>query len=410
VTETEKTILALVIENPRLVDVLLANCSEEIFGGVKNQEIFRAVQRFYSEGTSFDWAMIMDSLRGKVQEIYFTGMLETIRQIPDSLAEAKLKEKILVLKERQTKKLILKEIDEQTRFKPIDFDEIIHLAERGKFVGLIKEEPAFEVAYQNYVTWKNQGTSEIGLGLPRFDRQIDGFHPGEIVGIMGRAATAKTFLAINILHHLIKHTKKKIAFFTLEMSKAAFIERMLQVFYDKSRHALRVERITEQLTIEEFKTLYRDLKIYSRIYSVPEISKIVEKENFEVVFIDYLQLIRQSQGRSLYEKATYTIHEIKTLAKNQGVVIFLLIQISRQGGGGWQPVSIDMCRDSGAIEENCDFLIGIWNPNLAEDATPSWQGKICLKLIKNKRGPIVGIKAFFSKDSGRILEIEENAF
>jgi replicative DNA helicase len=225
---------------------------------------------------------------------------------------------------------------------------------------------------------------------------------------MGRAATAKTFLGLNILSHLIGCTPKRIGLFSLEMSKPALMERLLQIYFDKSRRGLSVEKITEQLGIQEFLSRFSSLRIYGRVYSVAEISDLVKRESLEIIFVDHLQLIPQSRGRSLYEGATYNIRELKELAKNRNVIIFLLIQTSRKGEGGGTPLTLDMARDSGSIEENVDFLVGIWNPSLEENADPAWKGKLSLKLLKNKRGPVFGIKAHFSRESGRIIEIEEN--
>jgi replicative DNA helicase len=406
--ETEKAILAVVIQFPNLLDFLLRNYFPGMFLDISNQAIFETLSTLNEGKISIDWMTVRDVLRGKVREFHFVSMIEALRGLPDSQAENFLKEKLALIKKAAGQKAVLKAIQEEASSPFVDFSRIIEAAEKGRLVETIRESSSFQAAYQDYVSWKAAGPSNIGTGLPSFDREIGGFHPGEIVGIMGRAATAKTFLGLNILSHLLPCTTKRIAFFTLEMSKAALTERLLQIYFDKSRHALEDEKITERLEVQEFLSRFSSLGIYSRVYSVAEISDQVKKAGLEIIFIDHLQLVRQTQGRSLYEKATYDIRELKELAKNQDVVIFLLIQISRKGEGGWTPVTLDMARDSGAIEENVDFLIGIWNPSLEQNADPKWRGKLSLKLLKNKRGPVFGVRAYFSRESGKIMEIDEN--
>ena len=100
------------------------------------------------------------------------------------------------------------------------------------------------------------------------------------------------------------------------------------------------------------------------------------------------------------------------MAKNKDIIIFLLIQLSRKGEGGWVPVTIDMARGSGTIEENCDFLVGIWNPNLYPDIDEKeaeyWRGKLAVKLLKNKRGITIGTQCHFDQYTGKIYEVETN--
>ena len=228
---------------------------------------------------------------------------------------------------------------------------------------------------------------------------------------MGRTTTGKTFVSINILNSIINKTNVNIGYFSLEMSKATLVERMMQIHFDQSR--FEISRMVKEKILfhDDFLEKYKDLKVYGRIYSVSDISRLVERDGLKIIFIDFLQLIRKTRGKSLYENVTHQIEELKELAKNKGVVIFLLIQLSRKGEGGWIPVTIDMARDSGTIEENCDFLIGIWNPSLYPDiddeSTEEWKGKLAIKLLKNKRGITIGTTCSFNSDTGKIYEIKK---
>ena len=401
-------ILAVVIQFPNLLDFLLRNYFPGMFLDIENQTIFETISQLNESRASVDWMTVRDLLRGRVRECHFASMLRTLHLLPDYLAENFLKEKITLIKKAAGHKAVLRAIQEEANSPFVDFDRIIEAAETGRLVELNREDSSFQNAYEAYIAWKAAGPSQVEIGLPSFDREIGGFHPGEIVGIMGRAATAKTFLALNILSHLVACTPKRIGLFSLEMSKAALMERLLQISFDKSRRALEVEKVSERLEAQEFLSRFSSVRVYSRVYGVAEISDLVKRESLEIIFVDHLQLIPQSRGRSLYEGATYNIRELKELAKNRNVIIFLLIQTSRKGEGGGTPLTLDMARDSGSIEENVDFLIGIWNPSLEKDADPAWKGKLSLKLLKNKRGPVFGIKAHFSRESGRIIEIEEN--
>jgi len=404
--ETEKAILAMIIEYPQYAPILFENCTLEIFESTNNKTIFKLIKKLNKERRQIDWLTMFDLLKGKVTEGYVAGLLKCTDGIFQSGAERWLLEKIGTLKRVKAKKTGMLECMRELEGQDPDFDRIIEIAEQGKLVELAKEPVDFKTAYNEYLDWKERKTTDIDLGIPSFDRQTDDYNYGEVIGIMARTAVGKTFLAINIINRLINLTEHKIGIFSLEMSKATFMERMMQVFFGMSRYEVNDKRKEGDLNIDEFMERHKKLNIYSRIYSVSEISRLVEKDGLKVVFIDYLQLLRKTKGRSLYEETSYQMEEIKELAKNREAVVFLLIQISRKGEGGWEVVTMDMARNSGTIEEHCDFLIGLWNPSLKENAEVYWNNKIAVRLLKNKRGNIKGVECHFDKFTGRIREIE----
>jgi len=69
-------------------------------------------------------------------------------------------------------------------------------------------------------------------------------------------------------------------------------------------------------------------------------------------------------------------------------------------------VTIDMARESGTIEEDSDFIIGCWQPWLKDQHDEYWNGKMCMQLLKNKRGQIAGCEFGFDYKSGRIWETQ----
>lgn len=403
---TERAILAIAIQYPEHIDTILTNCDNGFFNWPENQKIFDKIKDLHEGKSLADWETIIDLLSGEISASWFMGMQETLRGTYPSGIETLLLEKIKLVRQEKAKKVLLSEIWKELQGHAPDFDRILELAGQGKIIRVIQEEADFQAAYNSYLKWKEKRPTDIAIGLPSFDSLTDNFDYGEIISIMGRTTTGKTFSALNILERLLGHVSEKIGFFSMEMSKAAITERMMQLFYGLSRWELKRKRLINELDEKPFLKKYGDLNIYSRIYTVREIDKLVARDGLRIIFIDYLQLIRKDEGTSLTEKTSLVMQEIKELAKNREVVVFLMVQITRKGEGGWVPVTIDMARDSGAIEENSDFIVGIWNPSLKEKAAKKWEGKIRMKLLKNKRGVTVPIECNFDSSSGKIYEIE----
>lgn len=403
---TERAILAIAIQHPEHIDTVLANCGDGFFNWPENQKIFETIKDLHEGKSLADWETVIDLLIGQIKVAWFIAMQETLRGTYPSGIERLLLEKIKLVKEERAKKKILSEIQRELQGHAPDFDRILELAGQGKVIRIIQEESDFQTAYNAFLAWQEQRPTDIVMGLPSFDNLTDNFDFGEVIAIFGRTTTGKTFSALNVLARLKDHVTEKIGFFSLEMSKAALTERMMQLHYGLSRWELKRKRLVNELDEKPFLEKYEDLKVYSRVYTVREIEKLVARDGLRIVFIDYLQLIRKDEGKSLTEKTSFVMQEIKELAKNREAVVFLMVQITRKAEGGWVPVTIDMARDSGAIEENADFIIGIWNPNLKEGAAKKWEGKICMKLLKNKRGTTKGIECNFDYLSGKIYELE----
>lgn len=404
--DTERAVLAIAIQYPEHIETVLANCDDGFFKWPENQKIYETIKDLHEGKSLTDWETITDLLKGEIHATWFMAMQDTLRGTYPMGLEALLLGKIKIVKEERAKKAILSEIEKELQGHAPDFDRILELANKGKVIRLIQEEADFQTAYDAYIDWKERRPTNITTGFPTFDNLTDNYDFGEIITIMGREITGKTFCALNILERLLDHVTDKIGFFSLEMSKASITERIMQLFYGLSRWELKRKRDINELDEKPFLEKYENLNVYSRVYTVKEIERLVRRDGLKIVFIDFLQLIKDDTGRGLYEQASSNMREIKELAKNNEVVVFLLSQLSRKSEGPWAQVTLGMARDSGHIEQDSDFIIAVWDPWLQEGAGEEWADKIMLKLIKNKRGMTKGIECRRDRSTGKLYELE----
>lgn len=404
---TERAILAIAIQHPEHVETVLVNCDDGFFKWVENQKIYETIKDLHEGKSLADWETITDLLKGEISASWFMAMQDTLKGSYPMGIENLLLEKIKIVKEDKAKRVILAEINKELLGHTPDFRRLQALVDKGMVIKFTQEEADFQTAYDAYIDWKERRPTNIATGFPTFDKLTDNFDHGELVTIMGRTTTAKTWTALNILNRLISHVDAKIGFFSMEMAKSALIERMMQLDFGLSRYDVHKERIARRLDEKEFFDKYRDLNVYGRVYSVKEVERLVDRNGLKIIFLDYLQLMKVGEGNSIYEKTTYRMQETKEMAKNKGVMIFLMVQLSRKAEGGWIPVTIDMARESGSIEESSDFIVGTWDPSLQEGASVKHDGQLRMRLLKNKRGPTIGITCSFSKISGKIYELEK---
>lgn len=406
----EKAVLAIVMDRPELAETLFDNLTDEYFHGA-TLAVFQAMTELRSDGMDYRWATVRDRLGDKFGPAFWDDMLASTRGVHFSGAEAFLKEKVHLIKTEHNKKKLLAEISTVAGKAALDDDDVDMMGQTVQSMRLIgkpKESPGFADAMNEYNERIRQEASDITTGLRGIDRRVDGFNAGELVTILARAGTGKTFMALNILNHLAGKVPFKLAMFSLEMPKSAIVERAMEVYFGFSRGEIKARALDGTLYLKDFLARFAKVDIYDRIYSATEIRKIIEREGYRAVFIDFLHLVKPEIIGSPYQQISRVIADLKQTAKDTGSVAFLLHQLSRQAGSGEVQVEAAHARDSGQIEELSDFLIGIWNPGLAKDAPPDTDDQLMVRLLKNKRGERWTVVCQFDKRNGRITEIEED--
>lgn len=357
------------------------------------------------------WQTVLDACGAKVHPSYRQMLMDSTRGLHPSGAETFLREKIARIRAEAQQRVALAQVG-QIAAKPLiddeDIDELEKAVQAARVIGRPKESAALAAAVSEYREHVRRAESDITLGFPQLDRLIDGFNPGELVTIMARAAVGKTWMALHVIEQLAGRVPHKMALFSMEMPKSAIVERLLELMFERGRGDLKRMELDGELDMASFEALYRRLSIYDRIYSVSEIRKIVAREGYRAVFVDFLHLVRSELERATpYQQISAIMAGLKQMAKDQGCVAFLLHQLSRQAGVGWELVEVTHARDSGQVEELSDFIIGVSDPGLAPHAPADLQDRLNLRLLKNKRGGRKTYEVRFDKHCGRIREFDE---
>jgi len=399
---TERVILALVINDDNLAPLLLQNCDEKFFEGEEHRVIYRELKDLHEGKCGWNFVSFYDNIQGRVKAEYYATFADAILGVHDP--RGFLLQNILKVKQARAKREILFWASAYVEKPFVDWDEITAAVTGLSVSGLNRENPDIKLAMDRYIEWISRQQTGISLGFPSLDRLTDTFCYGEILSFIGRTTTGKTFLALNVIRHILETTTDTIGLFSMEMPKQAIFERLFQLHHNVSRWDVKT-KIYEKELLDPFMAKYGQVKIYEKIYSVSEMAAIAEADGLKIVVVDFLGLIRSDIEGNLYTQTTRKITELAQMAKDKEVLVIVLIQLSREGGDGSIPVNITMCRESGAIEEISHFIYGIWQPSINAKKRDKWEGKVCVKLLKNKRGKSGGIQCSFDYVSGRMEEI-----
>ena len=265
-----------------------------------------------------------------------------------------------------------------------------------------------ELAQQYGLYIEKLKSTRITLGLGPVDGRLRGVAPGEVCTLMAKAGVGKTALLQNILRHIAAKHEATSLFCSLEQPLAQVFERYAQMGMDRSGEQVEAAWATEHDLIattvkadlgERTMTCGRNLTL-DQLEQALDVAETKAGRPVAVLAVDYLGLLdTRDLDKSLYGQVSRAAREMKNLAKRRDLAVICLCQVSRAAGDdGSQPLTIHSARESGAIEEAADFLLGLYRSDLmGEDKT------ITAQILKNRKGQEgVAFEFDFDKVSLRI--------
>jgi replicative DNA helicase len=259
----------------------------------------------------------------------------------------------------------------------------------------------------------------VPTGFADLDELTSGFQPADLVVIAARPSMGKTALTLNIAQHAAIEAQVPIAFFSLEMSKEALVQRMLT-----SEARVDAQRLRKgMLRDDDFPRLARAAGILSSapvyIDDTPGISMLEMRSKARrlkadaelgLIVVDYLQLMQGPADSESRQQEVSTISRgLKSLAKELSVPVVALSQLSRApeqraGEDKGRPQLSDL-RESGAIEQDSDVILFIYRPEVyfgpVDKDGNSLEGRAEIIVGKQRNGPIGSVNLFFHKQYTR---------
>lgn len=272
------------------------------------------------------------------------------------------------------------------------------------------------------VILKLESGVEQGLktGFAAFDGHTGGLQPSDLIVVGARSSQGKTSLALTMSANLSQAGYKSL-FISMELSKPQLTLRHLSGMINISpksavhnlvpfKHAANLTRETQFYLADVNNTSYRN------IIGIIRSAKI--RLDIDVVFIDYLQLMRSDQHGNKREQEVGTIaRAFKNLAKELDMPIVLLSQLSRDDGKNPEP-RLDSLRDSGQIEEAADIVWLIYRPEFynIEEYTYYLSGSAITKRTSGRafhiiaKGRNYGTTTFETGFNSKVARFTETGF
>lgn len=347
-----------------------------------NRKIFEAMEALYSRNVIVDYITLTDEL-DKSNNLNAVGGAEFIMSLTNAVPSAVRWSQYAEIVKRCSINRSLINSCENIERKAYNGDEdsletaekaIFDLAENGQNSELEKIDPYLDSVIAKFEEINKTGgeTQGIPSGFYAIDEITRGWQNSDLIVIAARPAVGKTALSMNfIVNAALK--KKKCAVFSLEMSKAQLVQRMIcSVAGVDMGKALsgKLESADWSKLFEAMNTLkacdiYIDDSTANTASTIKsKCRKLKRERGLDLIMIDYLQLMYSDKKTDSRQQEVSDIsRQMKILAKDINVPVLLLSQLSRavENRQSKKPVLSDL-RETGAIEQDADIVMFIHKP------------------------------------------------
>jgi len=249
----------------------------------------------------------------------------------------------------------------------------------------------------------------VPTGLRDLDEITGGFQPGELIILAARPSMGKTAMALNIARNASLLHGKKVAIFSLEMTKLSLALRLLSseasVDFASFRKGFGMAADHKRLVAAGAKLADADIWIDdSGMVTILEIKakcrRLNSERGLDMVMVDYLQLAHGDTRTSRKDLEIAEIsHGLKALAKELNLPVLALSQLNRgpeQRDPDKRRPNMGDLRESGAIEQDADVIAFIYRD---EVYNPTEENHKLAELIiaKQRNGPTGTVKLTFEK-------------
>jgi len=186
--------------------------------------------------------------------------------------------------------------------------------------------------------------------------------PSNLIAIMGRPASGKTSLALNIIKHLADN-EKPVLMFSFEIPAGQIALRRASFFCNDACG----------MNMSEIRAKARALK---------------KQQNLQLIVIDYLQLaIAMPSSNSYDENLSEMAKEMKAMANELHIPVIVLVQVRRIKKPSGSPV--EDFPEARVIEPEADVCI--ITADAENQSWPNEEKKLFIKKKSNETGIVVSL-------------------
>jgi replicative DNA helicase len=416
----EKALLGAMLLDNRYVNQVFSELGSEDFFRDTHNLIASSILNLFNSNSTADIITVASHLE-KNKELKFVGGHAFITSLVDDIPEnLDIGEYIKIVKDRSMlRRIIITSMgiiqkgvepaaDTVSLLNEIQ-EDIIKISENQDKKGFYATADLIPEAMELIEHIQKKGESQgLKTGFYELDDYTSGLQNGDLIVFAARPSMGKTALALNIAVNMAVKEEKSVAFYSIEMSKLQVLMRMMAIHAKISMSSIRTGK--PHLTSKEWSDLelasaeLQKAKLFiddSASLSIVEMKararKLKAEKKLDIVFVDYLQLIKVT-GESLRrndnraQEVTIITAALKELAKELQIPVVAMAQLNRapETRGGKREkgprYQLSDLKESGSIEQDADVVIFIHRDDQF-DKDSERKGEADLIIAKQRNGP-----------------------
>lgn len=432
--QAERAVLATILLDDQALQDVVEMLNQHDFYRKRHALIFKAALELNAQGVEVDLVSLGQKMKQEnlLTEIggvsYIAGLTETITSGANAQYFAAI---VKDLSLRRSLLTLCGSVATNAFNRDQECRAILEDAESQLFQitnDSIQEKPQSvrEIVTSTYAAIEKRATSnELITGIPTGFQDVDsilsGLHDSEFIVIGARPSVGKTALTISIMSHIAITNQIPTAFFSLEMTGHAIMQRLLAKRSKISATKLR----TGLLKAQELSELQDAIDpIYHAplwIVDTPRLQminlrtiarRLIREQGVRIIFIDYLTLISaDTLDLPRHEQVASISRSLKAMAHELEIPVVVLSQVTRDTEG--RKPTLASIRESGSIEQDADVVIFLHRDSDTDEHRREQRDRSIpesietdLVVAKQRNGPVGTVKLQFIP---RFVSFEETA-
>lgn len=421
--EAEVSVLGSLLIDPDVVVNVIDLLRPEHFYQEKHRHIFTAMMSLFEKRQPIDAVTVADQLK-KAKQLKLAGGSSYLAELANSSStSANAVSYAQIVKNSAIKRQIIaiaSELSERAFDETHDASAVVESAEQEIF-GLSQYQsrqsfsPVKDTLAESFERLdelqRNAGELRgVPSGFLDLDHLLAGFQRSNLIILAARPGVGKTAFSLNMTQFMTVAAKKKVGFFSLEMSKEELVDRLLVSQADIDAWRLKTGKLDQQdfMKLSEAMGVLAEAPLF--IDDSPGLSifemrtrarKLALEHNIDLLVVDYLQLARGRTFDNRVQEVAEISQGLKNIARELRIPVLALSQLSRaiESRGEKTPQLSDL-RESGSIEQDADVVMFLYRKD--DDIREA----VNLKIAKHRNGPLGEVDLFFKGDRIKFFGME----
>lgn len=430
--DAEQSVLGAILLDTSSLALIAHYLKSEHFYARQNQVIYEAMLSLYDQQKPVDAVTLKNELKtaGTLTvaggQSYIGDLLAAVPTAANVEHYANIvknhfvKRKLIEISSRAVEKAFDQTSDTRTMLDGIE-SEIFSIAEESSGRDFISLKTLLADSYNRLEELSKSDSHLRGVptGIPELDLKLAGMQDSNLLILAARPGVGKTSLALNVGLHVALRHKMPVAMFSLEMSKEELVDRLLVSQADIDAWRLKTGRLSPEDSkavieamgeLAEAPIFIDDTAGQSILEMRSKARKLKSANDIKLIIVDYLQLV--DPGRKIdsrEQQVSYVSQNLKNLARELKVPVLVLSQLNRmvEQRGSKKPQLADL-RESGAIEQDADVVMFIYQENENDDVLDMGKKMMKLSIAKHRNGAIGELDLIFRGDRVKFYGVEKN--